>query len=121
MSDSVELNKAIMAHSNWIVRLRDAVEHSKSDLTVAQAGDPHACAFGKWLDSLSPADKMLEEYKTIIPLHNKFHSIAANLLQMALTGQKEKVLAELTNMTGEYMYTSAQLVNALNEWKRKST
>lgn len=120
MSDPSELNKAIKAHSMWKIRLKDAIDSGQSEISVSQAKDSHQCAFGKWLDSLSLAEKALDDYKSIIPLHDKFHHLAGNILQMALGGQKDKAHESLTNITGEFMYTSAQLINCISEWKRKS-
>jgi methyl-accepting chemotaxis protein len=120
MSDPSELNKAIKAHSMWKIRLKDAIDSGKAEMSASQVKDSHQCVFGKWLDSLPPSEKALDDYKTIIPLHDKFHLEAGNVLQMALNGQKDKAHEALTNITGEFMYTSAKLTNAISEWKRKS-
>ena len=120
MSDPSELNKAIKAHSMWKIRLKDAIDTGMSDISASQAKDSHQCAFGKWLDSLPLSEKARDEYKAIIPLHDKFHMIAGNVLQMALGGQKDKAHEALTNITGDFLYTSAQLTNVISEWKRKS-
>lgn len=120
MSDPGELNKAIKAHSMWKIRLKDAIDSGKSDISASQAKDSHQCAFGKWLDSLPLSEKTRDEYKTIIPLHDKFHNEAGAILQMALGGQKNKAHEALTDISGEFMYTSSQLINCISEWKRKS-
>ena len=121
MSDPGELNKAIKAHSMWKIRLKDAIDTGTSDVSASQAKDSHQCAFGKWLDLLPLSEKARDEYKAIVPLHDKFHMVAGNVLQMALAGQKDKAHEALTNITGEFMYTSAQLINLISEWKRKSS
>lgn len=121
MSDPSELNKAIKAHSMWKIRLKDAIDTGNSDISVTQAKDSHQCAFGKWLDSLSLTDKALDDYKTIVPLHEKFHFEAGNVLQMALSGQKDKAHKALTDITGDFLYTSAQLINRISDWKRKTS
>src|SRR5690349_13169043 len=113
MSDPSELNKAIKAHSAWKMRLRDAIDTGSCDISVSQAKDSHQCAFGKWLDSLPLSEKARDEYKSIIPLHEKFHLEASAVLQMALSGQQDKAHEALTNITGEFMYTSAQLINLI--------
>lgn len=120
MSDPSELNKAIKAHSAWKIRLKEAIDTGKSEVSASQAKDSHKCEFGKWLDSLPPSEKALDDYKTIVPLHDKFHQEAGNILQMALGGQKDKAHEALTNITSEFMYTSAQLINSISGWKRKS-
>lgn len=119
MSDPSELNKAIKAHSVWKVRLKDAVDTGKSDFTPNQVRANHLCEFGKWMASLPPAEKALEHYQGIVVLHEKFHKVAADVLHLALNGEKEKAHTALTDIKSDFVYTSAQLINALSEWKRK--
>jgi len=119
MSDASELNKAIKAHSMWKVRLKDAIETGKSEFTPAQASAHHLCDFGKWLATLPAADKALDEYKQIVPLHEKFHAEAAKILHLGLDGQRDKAHDALTNIRSEFTYTSAQLINTISSWKRK--
>lgn len=119
MSDPSELNKAIKNHSVWKVRLKDAVDTGKSEFTPSKVRDNHICDFGKWLASLPPAEKALDEYKRIQSLHEKFHAEAANVLQMALSGQRDKAHTALTDIKSDFVYTSALLINALTDWKRR--
>jgi len=119
MSDPSELNKAIKNHSIWKIRLKDAVDSGESEFTPTQVRANHLCESGQWLRSLPPAEKALDEYKTIQMLHEKFHAEAANVLQLALGGQKEKAHAALTDLKSDFVYTSAQLINALADWKRR--
>ncbi len=119
MSDPSEINKAIKAHSVWKVRLKDAVDTGKSEFTPSKVRDNHICEFGKWLAGLSPAEKALDDYKRIQPLHEKFHAEAANVLQLAISGQREKAHVALTDIRSDFVYVSAQLINALSEWKQR--
>jgi hypothetical protein len=61
----------------------------------------------------------LDTCKNIQALHDKFHMQAADILQMALNGQKEKAHTALTDIKSDFVYTSAQLINLLGEWKRQ--
>lgn len=118
MSDPSELNKAIKSHSVWKVRLKDAVDSGKSEFSPQQVRANHLCEFGKWMASLPPHEKSLQIFKDVQVLHEKFHGLAADILQMAISGQKEKAHKALTEITGDFMYTSAQLINNLNTWKQ---
>ena len=118
MSDPSELNKAIKNHSVWKLRLKDAVDTGVSEFTPSQVRANHLCEFGKWMASLSPAEKALQHYQVIQVLHEKFHKEAGDVLHLALSGQKEKAHAALTDIKSDFVYTSAQLINALSEWKR---
>lgn len=119
MSDPSELNKAIKAHSNWKIRLRDAIDTGTSDIAPSQARASHLCDFGKWLGSLPHSERSSEDCKTIQELHDKFHLEAAEVLQMALAGHKDKAHTALTDIKGDFVYTSARLINAITEWKMK--
>jgi hypothetical protein len=119
MSDPSELNKAIKAHSVWKVRLKDAVDTGNSEFSPTQVRANHLCEFGKWLNSLPLHEKAQADYKTIQPLHEKFHAEAARILEMATSGQKDKAHLALTDIKSDFVYTSAQLINALSAWKSK--
>jgi len=119
MSDPSELNKAIKNHSVWKVRLKDAVDTGKSEFTPSQVRDNNICAFGIWLKSLPLSEKSLEEYKNISALHAEFHATAAKVLQLALAGHKDEAHNALTDIKGDFMWTSAKLTNALMDWKAK--
>jgi Chemoreceptor zinc-binding domain len=119
MSDPSEINKAIKAHSVWKVRLKDAVDTGRSEFTPAKVRDNNICEFGKWLATLPPTERALDEYKRIQSLHEKFHANAADVLQLAIGGQREKAHAALTDIKSDFVYTSALLINALSDWKRR--
>lgn len=119
MLDINEISEAIRSHSIWKVRLQDAVDTGKSEFTPDQVRANHLCEFGKWLASRRPAEKSLEDYGKIQAFHERFHIEAANVLQMSIEGQREKAHAALTDIDSEFVYTSAQLINALIAWKRK--
>ncbi|RII27893.1 MAG: hypothetical protein CXR31_06645 [Geobacter sp.] len=119
MSDPSELNKAIKSHSVWKIRLKDAVDSGKSEFTPAKVKDNHICEFGIWLANLPPSEKAQEIYKRVQPLHEKFHTEAAEVLQMAISGQKEKAHLALTDIKSDFVYVSSQLINTLSEWKQK--
>ena len=119
MSDPSELNKAIKNHSVWKVRLKDAVDCGNSEFTPTQVRANHLCEFGKWLNTLPQAEKAQADYRTILPLHEKFHNEAAKVLELAISGQKDKAHIALTDLKSDFVYTSAQLINALSDWKKK--
>lgn len=119
MSDPSELNKAIKAHSTWKVRLRDAIENGSSEFSPSQVRNNDICEFGKWLNSLPHAEKALVDYQNIQPLHQQFHAEAAKVLELAISGQKEKAHTALTDIGSNFVYTSAKLINALSDWKKK--
>lgn len=120
MSDARELTKAIVAHGAWKIHLKDAIDTGRSEFTPDKVRSSANCDFGKWLSSLPAADKSSEHFKNVAPLHVQFHEEAAKVLELALVGRKQEAERALTDITSEFVVTSARLVNALMEWKRNS-
>ncbi|GAM10224.1 diguanylate cyclase [Geobacter sp. OR-1] len=118
MNYAREINKAIANHGYWKVRLHDAIESGKSDWTPDQVGNDSLCEFGKWFYSLQAKEGYSEFWQKTKTLHERFHSNAAKILKMALTGHKEDALAIMRDMESEFVLTSIELTNTLNEWKK---
>ncbi|HIE00132.1 MAG TPA: hypothetical protein EYP59_07550 [Thiotrichaceae bacterium] len=108
MNDKID--QAIWAHSRWKVHLKQAIETGQSDFTVETVQNPHACAFGQWLDSKE--GKTLSHYSEIVELHQNFHQEAAHILSLALTGQKEDAATKV-QLGSEFSHLTAKLVNKL--------
>jgi hypothetical protein len=106
----------IQSHTRWKLRLKEAIEHGKSDFAVAEARNPHLCQFGQWLDSVEA--KKMPNYSEIVELHRDFHDEAANILYMALHNQKEIAIEEMKLGGSQFNHTAAGLVNKIAEIKR---
>ena len=57
-----------------------------------------------------------EKFKTVQKLHAEFHTVACDILALALKGKKEEALAELDHQR-RYARISEQLVQAMIEWR----
>ena len=114
MSEAIgkALEEAIFAHSRWKVHLKQAIETGKSDFSVVDTSNPHACAFGQWLDS--EEGRTLPDYGTIAKLHEEFHIEASNILALALGGSASEATAKM-QMGSKFSRSTARLVNALAE------
>ncbi len=114
MSQAIEkaIEEAIFAHSRWKVHLKQAIETGKSDFSVVDTSNPHACEFGQWLDSED--GKNLPGYETIVGLHKEFHSEASTILALALRGSASEATAKM-QMGSKFSQSTARLVNALAE------
>lgn len=113
-----KLNEAIGAHGAWKLRLRMAAQKGTSSEVIDNAGDCHACDFGRWLDSLPGDVRAQPEARRTIDLHAAFHKCAGHVAQMAVQGQKDKALAMLEN---EFNDASSALKNAVVSWKLSAT
>ncbi len=106
------IDKAIWAHSRWKIHLKQAIDTGKSNFTVENTGNPHACVFGQWLESKD--GKNLPDYNTIVELHNNFHVEASNILDLALKGCASEATAKM-QMGCKFNQLTAKLVNKLAE------
>jgi len=118
MVDIKMIDKAVMAHKEWKDKLENAINAGRSDLNPLVVKTDNACEFGKWLYSLSAADKANVTFNTIKELHAEFHKIAGDILQLAVNGQKEDAIKKLS-FGGTYGIASSKLTTALYEWKKK--
>lgn len=119
MSDIHEINKAVVAHGLWKLRLRMAVSSGKTEFAIETIRDDSECEFGKWLNgqTLTASDKISEEYKTVKDFHARFHGLAAQVAELAVTGKKsdaEKLLA------ADFETASVRLTSAMTVWRGKS-
>ncbi|MBK8946418.1 MAG: CZB domain-containing protein [Ignavibacteriae bacterium] len=112
------INSAINNHVIWKRRLISAIESGKSEFQVAKVQKDNVCEFGKWLESLSAIDRSSTDFQTVKELHSSFHKTAANVLDLALKGQKESAM-EKFNFNGTFGAISSKLTVALSNWKKK--
>jgi hypothetical protein len=114
------INNAIGAHSEWKLRLRQAIDTGRSEWTVDRVSPDNLCAFGKWLYSLPEADRLGESWKTVRVLHADFHKEAGKVLDLALRGAKDDA-RKLMAFGSPYAKVSAKLIWEMMEWKKRYT
>ncbi len=114
-----QINKAIDSHGKWKARLVDAINAGKSDLNIATVRSDCQCEFGNWLDGadISPSHKESADFQTVKRLHSQFHQVAAEVLNLALSGRKVDADAALSP-TGRFSLASSTLVQSLISWKK---
>lgn len=120
MSYFEAINTAIGAHSEWKLRLRQAIETGKSEWTIDRVAPDNLCAFGKWLYSLPDNDRQLENWRVVRVLHADFHREAARVLELALRGSKEEART-LMAFGSPYAKVSSRLIWEMMEWKKRYT
>jgi hypothetical protein len=116
MNDVEQIRNAIVAHSRWKARLRQAIDSGKSEWKAESVRPDNLCDFGKWLHSVSPTEKTTERWRKVRDLHSEFHKEAARVLTLALSGQKaeaEKAFA----LGSHFSKTSADLTMTLVAWR----
>lgn len=119
MSDIHEINKAVVAHGLWKLRLRMAITAGKSEFPIETIRDDTECAFGKWLngETLAASDKSSEEYMAAKSFHAQFHRLAGQVAELAVAGNKTEAERLLV---GDFETASVKLTSAMNVWRGKS-
>lgn len=112
-----EIGKAIAAHGQWKVKLRDAIDTGVCESTPDRVKQDCNCSFGKWLHHrLDINAKGSEYYNEVVKLHADFHEQAGAILELALNGQKDEA-NELMKMGGEFLSCSAKLTREMKSWQ----
>jgi hypothetical protein len=110
------LDKAIAAHAKWKYRLMEAIDTGKSEWHVSDVRTDHACEFGKWLATLSLSERLSEHCRKVRALHMEFHSLAADVLELALAGRKEEATSAMA-LGGRLASGASSLTLAVIAWK----
>lgn len=114
------LEHAIAAHAKWKYRLMDAIDTGKSEWRVADVRPDSACDFGKWLAALPLSDRLSEHCKRVRALHEQFHGLAADVLELALAGRKVEAGAAIA-LRSRFASLSSDLTMAVLAWQQAET
>jgi hypothetical protein len=113
-----DLDNALSTHALWKKRLQEAIENGKSEFQVSVVQKDNACQFGQWLYNFSEQEKQSDDYIKVKDLHAEFHKTAADILQLAINGDKFEALKRIES-GGGYSRITGKLIIALNSWKSK--
>ncbi|MCX6270335.1 MAG: CZB domain-containing protein [Bacteroidetes bacterium] len=89
-----------------------------SDFKPVIVKSDNACEFEKWLYSLSVDEKSSIDYNNVKNLHAEFHKIAGDILQKAISGNKDEAKTKFS-FGGNYGMASSKLCIALYDWMKK--
>ncbi len=117
MSAKDEIKKAMGVHGMWKARLSTAIDFGKSEFSVDAVQRDNACDFGRWLHgaSIPEAAKRMAEYETCRRLHADFHRAAADVLKLAIAGQKAQAQNALAS-SSKFAAVSADLTTNMMKW-----
>jgi hypothetical protein len=113
---AAQVQKALVAHGAWKVRLAQAIETGGSEFSPAVVRKDDQCALGKWLYmEIDPALKG-EDYEKVRKLHAEFHLAAAGVLTLALEGRKAEAQAAMFTAQ-DFGRASTRLTIGLDAWR----
>jgi len=113
---AAQIKAAIGVHGLWKNRIRQAINQGTSEWDpkfVAPCGN---CDFGKWLDGFEGSQKG-DDYKVVYDLHSQFHTEAARVLEMALSGAKTDAEAAIASGS-DYANLTLNLTKAMMAWQK---
>ncbi|MBF4693539.1 methyl-accepting chemotaxis protein [Fusibacter ferrireducens] len=88
---SEEVDKAIIAHQNWMSTLNDIVQ--KKTLLPLQINDKK-CAFGHFYHSVIVDDsRIVSDWQTIDALHHKLHETGGKIVDLIERNERSKAIA----------------------------
>jgi len=112
-----QVQKALVAHGAWKVRLAQAIETGGSEFRADVVARDNECVLGKWLyGELPPALKRAPDYATVLKLHADFHRAAADVLVLALRGKPADARAAM-EPSSAFGRASTHLTLALVAWR----
>jgi len=112
-----KIDSAIVAHSQWKGRIRDAIATGKSDFDPLTVAMDNQCDFGKWLYSLDSAMTSDPHFQTVKEDHALFHQEAARILKLALNGNKTEAEKGI-ELGSPFASASSKCIMALSDWKK---
>lgn len=116
MSYAEEIDKALVAHGAWKLRLKSAIGTGNTDIQVSQVQTDNHCEFGKWFYRLPVPVRTTELGLKVQDLHARFHVEAALVLDLALKGRREEAVQAIA-LGSRYATISGQLALSLSQWK----
>jgi len=112
------LDKAIVAHGQWKMRLKRAIDTGSSEFVPATVSKDDQCDLGRWLHTSATAEeKSSPHYAPTVQAHKQFHTVAGGVLGKALSGKKDEALASMAP-GGDFARASIDVMQKLQAWKR---
>jgi hypothetical protein len=115
-----QLQKALVAHGAWKVRLQLAIESGAADVTPDTVRLDNRCEFGRWLyGDVDSQTRATPNWARIRDLHAAFHIAAADVLKLAVSGRKADALNAMS-LEGDFRHASNQLTIAISQWSNST-
>ena len=115
----MNFDEAITAHRQWKVRLRAVIDAtSKEVLDPGNIAVDNKCVLGQWIHGDARQYLQLAQYTSLVQEHANFHKCAAEVLQLAQTGQKDRAKM-LLDVDGPFTEASIRTINAIRHLRRK--
>ena len=114
----MDFDEAVSTHSKWKRKLRHYLAKHDGSLRPAGVSLDHKCVLGQWIYSEGATYSSLPEFTRLKYEHARFHSVAAELVKKANSG--ESVTEEMAPCSNSAFSTaSAAIVIAIMAMKKR--
>ena len=114
----MNFDEAVMAHSRWKRKLRDALAKDGSSLRPNDVSFDHKCELGVWIYGEGANYSGLPEYTRLKYEHARFHAAAAEIIRKANSG--EFAIEDIQPCANsEFSSASSAVVIALMSMKKR--
>ncbi len=114
----MNFDEAIVAHSQWKMKLASYVLKPDHSLSASDVGADNKCALGKWLHGEGKKYSTLPEFPKLVADHAHFHQTASSVIRKADSGQRVTEDIALGAIS-EFATASSAVVLALMAVKTK--
>lgn len=122
MSDiqiAFNINKAIVSHSNWKIRLKKSIKTQTSEFDISYIKSTEQCEFGQWLSQHKSILVSDAAYNQVVDLHQSLHEETARITEMAISGNTQAAEAAI-EAGSPYAKISSKLTITLMGWKKRA-
>jgi hypothetical protein len=114
----MDFDQAVSAHSNWKRKFRLSLEKHDDSLSLADASIDYKCELGQWIHGEGASYSTLPEYTKLKYEHARFHTLVADVLRKASSGDSVAALLEPCS-NSEFSAASSAIVLTIMAMKKK--
>jgi methyl-accepting chemotaxis protein len=115
----MNFDDAIVAHTEWKMRLSRYVRKPDGTYTAGEVGRDDKCRLGKWIYGEGRERfGSLPEYSLLLTQHAEFHKKAAEIIQKADSGRT--ISDEEFTVASDYGRLSTAVINAIRAMRTKT-
>ncbi len=115
----MNFEEAVQVHATWKIKLATYAKNPDGKIQGSDIGADHRCALGQWLYGEGKEKfSSLQEYRTLMSEHARFHRAAGKIADRANSGQTLHAQAMLGG-SGEFSAASLNVVKAIWNMKAK--
>ena len=115
---AIDFDEAIGIHSKWKRKLRHSLARNDGSLSPSEVRLDNKCMLGEWIYGDGANHSSLPEFRKLKYEHARFHSVAAELVRKANSGESIETEMEPCS-NSEFSTSSAAIVMALMAMKKR--